>query len=1367
VNKIRLTAEHLEDRSTPATFTVTNNLDDGSTGSLVWAISQAAANSDSGNTIVFSPSVTDIVFSNTLTITNNKPLTIDGGTGVTLDGNDTIEVMSVGDNANVTLKNMTIQGGYTTGDGAGIGSAGRLVIDKCTFTNNTAGNEWAGGGGIFIDQGSATISNSTFTNNSDTNGGGGGIGIYSGTLNITNCTISNNSGGGGIYNRVGSITISGTTISGNSSSASGGGIDCPYANSSLSITDSTITHNTAHGSGGGIDANNGSITLTDCTISDNTANAGDGGGIATPTMTITNCLINGNTASGNGGGIDCPNLTITGATVSNNTAAGSGGGVYSIDILNGADLTMKNCTINNNQATSGSGGGVYGYDITTISNSTIYDNTTLAGNGGGIYITVEYDIVYGILADSTTIITNSTVSGNSLVSGTSSGSGIYGYTGLTSVPNANTIDMINTIVSNGVDGDLAGGAGYKGSNDLIGDGQNTSGLTNTISGDPKLAPLGNYGGPTETLALLPNSQAINAGTTAGATSTDERGVARDSQPDIGAYEYQALHTQITGKPSNPSNSNALSFTFASTGGSGAAVTFDYQLDGGSWTPTTSPLNLSGLSDGSHTIAVAALDPVDGIDANPATYTWVIDTTPPTVSITSEPNNPTNIATASFTYNGTDTGTGVDHYEYRIDGGTWTTDTTGATSFTGLADGSHTFQVEAVDKAGNISTAASYAWTLDTTPPMVSITSEPNNPTNIATASFTFSGTDSVSGVDHYEYRIDGGAWTSNTTGAASFTGLADGSHTFAVEAVDKAGNISTAASYTWTLDTTPPTVTITSEPNNPGNTTSFTYSGTDTGTGVDHYEYRVDGGAWTSNTTGVASFAGLSDGSHTFAVEAVDKAGNISTAASYTWTLDTTPPTVTITAKPSNLTTIATASFTFSGTDSGTGVDHYEYRIDGGAWTSNTTGAASFTGLADGSHTFAVEAVDKAGNISTASYTWTLDTTPPTVSITSEPSNQTTRTSASFTFSGTDAVSGVAYYEYRIDGGVWTGNTTGAATFTGLSVGSHTFEVEAVDRAGNVSTAASYTWTINTTLERIAVGSGEGAPSLISVYDTSGNLLTTINPFDGYQGGIKVAVGDVTGDGVADIIVGAGPGAPGGHIKIYDGVTFQEIASFFAYPGFEGGVSVAAGDVAGNGVADIIIGTTNDNDHVEVRTMAGGEVMSFYAFGVNNPVGVTIAAGDVEADGRSDVVVGSATGMGQVEVFQALTGAMIQSYTPFAGYTGGIFVAAGDVNGDGHADIIVGSATGDSHVAVFDGVSTAEILSFIAYPGAGVGVGVHVGAVDLLGNGVDDILTGPAGTAPHVKAYNGSGATDLSFISEAPGQPTSQFGIYIAGGTGK
>jgi|GEM_PF-3410481 len=304
-----------------------------------------------------------------------------------------------------------------------------------------------------------------------------------------------------------------------------------------------------------------------------------------------------------------------------------------------------------------------------------------------------------------------------------------------------------------------------------------------------------------------------------------------------------------------------------------------------------------------------------------------------------------------------------------------------------------------------------------------------------------------------------------------------------------------------------------------------------------------------------------------------------------------------------------------------------------------------------------------------------------------------------------------------------------------------------------------------TPLERIAVGSGEGAPSLISVYDTSGNLLTTIDPFNGYQGGIKVAVGDVTGDGVADIIVGAGPGAPGGHIKIYDGQTFQEISSFFAFPGFTGGVSVAAGNVAGGGVADIIIGTTNNNDHVEVRTLTGGEVMSFFAFGPNNPVGVTVGAGDVEADGRSDVIVGSATGMGQVEVFQALTGTMIQSYTPFAGYTGGIFVAAGDVNGDGHADVIVGSATGDSHVAVFDGVSEAEILSFIAYPGAGVGV--HVGAVDLFGNGVDDILTGPAGTAPHVKAYNGAGALDLSFISEIPGQPTSQFGIYVAGGTGK
>src|SRR5207249_3680348 len=167
----------------------------------------------------------------------------------------------------------------------------------------------------------------------------------------------------------------------------------------------------------------------------------------------------------------------------------------------------------------------------------------------------------------------------------------------------------------------------------------------------------------------------------------------------------------------------------------------------------------------------------------------------------------------------------------------------------------------------------------------------------------------------FQCSLDGSAFTSCTS-PKNYSGLADGSHTFQVRAIDAAGNTDpTPASFTWIIDTiAPATPTLTATPANPTNQTTASFSFSDNQAGVS-FLCQLDGAAF-ATCSSPKNYSGLSQGSHTFSVRAQDGAGNQSNTTSFTWTIDTTaPPTPTITVRPANPTSQTSASFSFTDTE--------------------------------------------------------------------------------------------------------------------------------------------------------------------------------------------------------------------------------------------------------------------------------------------------------------------------------------------------------------------------------------------------------------------------------------------------------------------
>jgi hypothetical protein len=443
----------------------------------------------------------------------------DADHGVTISGGGTTRIFGVLSGSTLTLKNVTIKGGkeiggkggnYGGGGGGGLGGAifndGTLNVVQSTLTGNLAvgglgsgvsGKVGGGGGGSFSGSDGALL------NDTAGGGGGGGVGGPGGPPGFG----GGYGGGPGGKNELG--TYAGSGDDGTSGGGGGGGGALGPGGNGYSLSSGGF------GGGGG-----GSPTVG--------GNGGFGGGGGGGYASV------GSGGFGGGGG--------GAGSLGNGASGGFGGGSGSTNEFGGGGAGMGGAIFNN-------------AGTVTITNSTLTGNSATGGAAGGSGASAGQGLGGAVFnLNGTITLLNSTLSGNTAIQG---GGGIFNLgstkTGSGYSTGTGKVIMSNTIVANSKGGasDFAGSGTQVfapgNTTNLIGNNAGFVG-TGTITGaNPLLSALGSFGGPTRTLALLPGSPALQAGTNAVAPATDQRGVQRPQQGrvDIGAFESQGFTLRIT------------------------------------------------------------------------------------------------------------------------------------------------------------------------------------------------------------------------------------------------------------------------------------------------------------------------------------------------------------------------------------------------------------------------------------------------------------------------------------------------------------------------------------------------------------------------------------------------------------------------------------------------------------------------------------------------------------------------------------------------------------------------------------------------------------------------------------------------------
>jgi glucose/arabinose dehydrogenase/PKD repeat protein len=607
-----------------------------------------------------------------------------------------------------------------------------------------------------------------------------------------------------------------------------------------------------------------------------------------------------------------------------------------------------------------------------------------------------------------------------------------------------------------------------------------------------------------------------------------QGLTRATQWGISFYEARVLgtpagggdttppDTTITAGPTGTSASATASFSFTA---SETDSTFECRLDAGAWARCTSPDDLAGLADGSHSFDVRATDQAGNTDASPASRTWTVATSTTgenlalgrTASASSSetadlgPGNAVDGVAAtrwSSTYSDdqwwqVDLGSAkqVSRVEldweaafassYRILTSTDGTNFTAAAEATANGAGlkATTFTARSARYVRVLTLTRGTQWGIslfearvfgplsggDTSPPDTTIAAGPSGTVSSASASFEFSSNEQGS---TFECRLDGSAWAGCSSPRA-LSGLADGSHSFDVRATDQAGNADASpASRTWTVNTA--AVAQDLAQGQPSTASSIDTAGHEAGK-------AVDGDAatrWSSNFTENQWWQ--VDLGSTKQVSRVELDWETAYASSYEILTST---------DGTSFTQAAQATAPGPGTRS----------------TTFTTRSARYVRVRS-----LTKATQWGISFFTARVYGSTDVTPPDTTITSGPSGTSPAIAPSFQFSASETGSS---FQCRLDGGSWA-TCSSPRALSGLADGSHSFDVRATDQAGNTDASpASRTWTIDAPYsDRVLATSG--LASFWRLGETTGTAAGDAKGTNAgtYTGGPTTIAGLLAGD---------------------------------------------------------------------------------------------------------------------------------------------------------------------------------------------------------------------------------------------------------------